>query len=437
MIGDSNYPRVLIIGRVAWTKGQSTLASIFNGYPPDKLAYICIETQEPDYSRCANHFQISEIALVKKLLIWNTKTGSHRLPQASTKEVKSLEQKEASTLGWVRKHRSSLFLYVREVLWRLGGWKTKELTDFIKEFQPDVLFFVGDPLPLMNRLQWYVLKQTGLPAGVFLMDDVWEYNSGFSWIRYMLRKEVKKLIPACKAHFAISEMMKREYDELFNINCSILTKSITPKETEPDFLQLHHPIQMVYTGKLIYGRDKSLAKVAEALSEINAGGKTEAELHIYTQTEITPQLEESLSITGSSFLHKPVPYSEVTKILDASDIVMFVESLEDKQKYIARLSFSTKVTDYLASGKCILVVGAADIAPIAYLQENNAAQICTSYDEIPTQVQDLIAHSEKIPVLAKNAYRLGLEKHGEELMHERLLKVLIDIKNQLKSDSNE
>ena len=194
---------------------------------------------------------------------------------------------------------------------------------------------------------------------------------------------------------------------------------------------------MVYTGKLIYGRDKSLAKVAEALSEINAGGKTEAELHIYTQTEITPQLEESLSITGSSFLHKPVPYSEVTKILDASDIVMFVESLEDKQKYIARLSFSTKVTDYLASGKCILVVGAADIAPIAYLQENNAAQICTSYDEIPTQVQDLIAHSEKIPVLAKNAYRLGLEKHGEELMHERLLKVLIDIKNQLKSDSNE
>ena len=425
---NNTYPNLLVVGRVAWTEGQSTLSSIFNGYPPEKLAYICIETQEPDFRRCANHFQISEIALVKKIFKWNTKTGSRRLPQTSTTEVKSLEQKEASTLGWVRKHRSTVFLYIREMLWHMGGWKTKELFDFIKDFQPNVLFFVGDPLPLMNRLQRYVLKQTELPAAIFLMDDVWEYNGGFSWLRYMLRKEVKKLIPACKAHFAISEMMKREYDKLFNINCTILTKSIAPKKTARSDMGLHHPIQIVYTGKLIYGRDKSLAKVAEALSEINAGGETKAELHIYTQTEITPQFDKCLSIDGSSYLHKPVPYSEVARILDASDIVMFVESLEDKQKYIARLSFSTKVTDYLASGKCILAVGAADIAPIEYLRENNAAQICASYDEISAQVRDLIEHNEKIPVLSRNAYRLGQEKHGEKLMLDRLLKVLNEIK---------
>ena len=429
MKGNTNCPRVLIVGRVAWTTSQSTLSSIFQGYPPDKLAYICIETQEPDFSGCANHFQISEIALAKKLLKWNTKTGSRRLPQSSTKEVKSLEQKEASTMGWVRKHRSSMFLYIRELLWRLDGWKSREMKEFIEDFKPDVLFFVGDPLPLMNRLQRYVLKQTKLPAALFLMDDVWAYNGGFSWLRYMLRREVKRLIPACKAHFAISEMMKREYDELFNINCTILTKSIAPIKSVPKDLELHHPIQMVYTGKLIYGRDKSLAKVAEALSEINTDGESKAELHIYTQTEITPRLEKTLKIAGSSYLHKPVPYSEVAGILDASDIVMFVESLEDKQKHIARLSFSTKVTDYLTSGKCILAVGAADIAPIAYLSENKAAQICTSYEEIPTQVRDLIEHSEKIPVLAQNAYCLGQEKHREELMRGRLLKVMNEIES--------
>ena len=420
-------PRIIVVGRVAWTVSQSTLSSIFKNFPPEKLAYICIETQEPDFNRCANHFQISEIAMAKKLLKWKTRTGIRRLPQTSTKEVKSLEQKEVSTMGWVRKHRSSLFLYFRELLWRIGGWKTKELAGFINDFKPDVLFFVGDPLPLMNRLQRYVQKLTGLPAAIFMMDDIWSYKSDHSFLRSLLRKEVKQLIPACKIHFAISEMMKREYDELFNINCTILTKSIAPRECEPDFSQLHHPIQMVYTGKLIYGRDKSLAKVAKALSEINVGGETKAELHIYTQTEITPQLNKSLNIAGSSYLHKPVPYTEVAKILDASDIVMFVESLEEKQKHIARLSFSTKVTDYLASGKCILAVGAADIAPIAYLCENNAAQVCTSYDEIPSRVRDLIEHSERIPVLAQNAYRLGQEKHGEELMKERLLKVLNDI----------
>ena len=425
---------VLVVGRVAWTKEQSTLNSIFNFYPAENLAYICIETHDPEFDQCANHFQISEIALIKKLFKWNIKTGRRRLPEVTTKEEISLEKKETSTLGWVRKHRSSLFLYIREFLWRLGGWKTKELNDFINDFNPDVLFFVSDPLPLVNRLQRYVLKQAAKPAAVFMMDDIWEYNSGFSMLRYMLRREVKKLIPMCKAHFAISEMMKREYDKMFGIDSVILTKGI-PQIEEPDFMELHKPIKLLYTGKLIYGRDKSLAKVAKALSIINDGAEVKAELHIYTQTDITPQLESVLNCPGSCFIHKPIPYSEVLKVQKDSDIVLFVESLEQAQRHVARLSFSTKLTDYLASGKCIFAVGAADIAPIEYLRKHEAAQICTTYDEIHMKVQELIEHREKISMLARNAYLLGQEKHREDLMECRL-QVMLDYVSNNKEEKD-
>ena len=324
-------------------------------------------------------------------------------------------------MSWVRKHRSSFFLYVRELLWRMGGWKTRELQDFIHDFNPDVLFFVGDPLPLMNRLHRYVLKLTGLPAAIFMMDDIWSYKNGHTLLRYQLRREVRNLIPACKAHFAISEMMKREYDDLFNINCVILTKGIAEREIKPDFSHLHHPIQMVYTGKLIYGRDKSLAKVAEAISEINANGSIKVELHIYTQTEITPQLDKTLNIQGNSFLHKPFPYSEIEKILKESDIVLLVESLERKQKYIARLSFSTKVADYLACGKCIVAIGDKEIAPVDYLKRNNAALVCSDYDEIKGQILSLLNEPERIVRLGENGFYLGISKHNEKLMQKRLL----------------
>ena len=277
---------------------------------------------------------------------------------------------------------------------------------------------------MMNRLQRYILKQTGLPATIFMMDDIWSHKNGRSVMRYLLRREVKRLVPACKAHFAISEMMKREYDEVFKINCTILTKGVKAKEYQPDFTRLHRPLRMVYTGKLIYGRDKSLAKVAEALATINTDGKIKAELHIYTQTEITPQINNALNREGCCYLHKPVPYMEVAKILDEADIVLLVESLEKKQKYIARLSFSTKVTDYLGSGKCILAVGAEDIAPIEYLKKNEAAQICTSYETIYEQVIDLIKHQGKISQFAQNAYLLGTSKHSNELMSKRLFDVL-------------
>lgn len=421
------YPKVLIVGRVAWTANQSTLSSIFHNYPAENLAYICIETQEPDYGCCANHFQISEIALIKRLFNKKTKTGRRREPSIQSNEEQSLERSEASTMRWVRKHRSSLFLYVRELLWRFGGWKTKELQDFIHDFNPDVLFFVGDPLPLINRLHKYVLNVTGLPAAIFMMDDIWSYKIGHTLLRYLLRKEVKSLIPACSAHFAISEMMKREYDDLFNINCVILTKAITERETKPEFFHLHHPIQMVYTGKLIYGREKSLAKVAEALSEINADGKVKAELHIYTQTEITTKLDKVLNIKRSSYLHKPVPYAAVAKVLEASDVVLFVESLEHSQKYIARLSFSTKVTDYLASGKCIVAIGDKEIAPIDYLKNNNAALVCSDYEEIKRQIMELLNEPERIGLYAECGYNLGIRNHNEDLMEKRLLTEIIRI----------
>ena len=212
------FPRILIVGRVAWNSSQSTLTGIFGRYPADRLAYVCIETQEPDFTHCARHFQISEIAMIEKLVRWGTKTGRERFEEEFSEkqedaEVQSLERHENSVMGWVRQHRSVLFLYARDLLWRLRGWKSKELKCFIDDFKPDVLFFVGDPLPLMNRLQRYIKQMTQLPSAIFMMDDIWSYkNDRHYGMRYLLRQQVRKLIPVCQAHFAISEMMKREYE---------------------------------------------------------------------------------------------------------------------------------------------------------------------------------------------------------------------------------
>ena len=427
-------PRILIVGRVAWNTSQSTLTGIFGGYPADRLAYVCIETQDPDFTHCARHFQISEIAMIKKLFRWGTKTGRERLKEEFSNrkeddEVQSLERHESSVMGWVRQHRSVLFLYARDLLWRLGGWKSKELKCFIDDFKPDVLFFVGDPLPLMNRLQRHIKQVAQLPSAIFMMDDIWSYkNDHHYFMRYLLRQQVRKLIPVCQAHFAISEMMKREYDQEFGINCQILTKGIPESTITPEFSNLHSPIRFVYTGKLLYGRERTLKEIAQALHSINqkAAG-TKAELYIYTQTEITPQLDKDLNIPGSSFVHPPVPYHEVAGILQDSDVVLFTESLEKRQRYIARLSFSTKITDYLAMGKCIFAVGDAGIAPIDYLRQENAAVTCTSYTDIPQCIAQLVSNPEIISEYAERAYKLGQKKHNAKLMDQRIKDTILSI----------
>ena len=59
-------------------------------------------------------------------------------------------------------------------------------------------------------------------------------------------------------------------------------------------------------------------------------------------------------------------YQEIQRILQYADVVVFAEALEGKEANIAKLSFSTKITDYISNGKCVLAIGKRYIAPIDY-----------------------------------------------------------------------
>lgn len=80
----------------------------------------------------------------------------------------------------------------------------------------------------------------------------------------------------------------------------------------------------------------------------------------------------------------------ILKVQKDADVVVFAEALEGKEANVAKLSFSTKITDYLSSGKCILAIGKEYIAPIDYFNRYDAAIIAHSEDEIYEAVIKLI-----------------------------------------------
>lgn len=416
-----DYPKVLIIGRSAWTKNNSALSGVFNGYMADRLAYICIETREPSLDKCEQHFQISETAMIKKLLNWKIRTGNVvSITQAAINHTN--EKQEQIILRNVRSHRSIVYLFLRELLWWFGGWRSKELNSFIDAFQADVVFCLGDPLPLMNRLQRYVIDRCKKPGVIFMMDDIYSYTTckqlSKKMYRWLLRRQVIPLIKKCKAHFAISPKMKNECDMLFGTNCVILTKGIDC--FAKPLQHVHFPIVLVYTGNLLYGRLYTLSVIANTIRRINEAGDIKALLHVYTQTELDDKQRAMIDIPEVSKLHKPVAYSDLNGIYETSDIVLFVESLQEQYKYIARLSFSTKITDYLACGRCIFAVGAENIAPIEYLKSAGIAITCSNYDEIEEQLRLLLSKKDKIVELANCSSEYGKRFHNSNVMRDRL-----------------
>jgi hypothetical protein len=301
-------------------------------------------------------------------------------------------------------------LLSRELVWKLGKWKSKEFDTFIDSFKPDIILHSMEGYIHLNRITQYAIKRSGAKAIGYIWDDNFTYKQhtdlGYKIYRYFQRKSLKRLATLTQAFFAISPKTKKEADEFFNINSILLTK---PLNTTPVFSksEFNKPLKMLYTGNLLIGRDKSLQKVSNALNEINKED-TKIVLDVYTGTFLDDKSKSSIC---SPFcrIHEPISQQEVLKLQKEADILLFLEDIDGKDAKVARLSFSTKITDYLSSGKCILAVGNSDIAPIEYFKENDCALVASNKEEI---VKALSLDEETLNYYAKNAIDCGIKNHS-------------------------
>lgn len=421
------FPKILIVSRLVWddNSNSNTLTNLFDGYDPDKIARIYIETKRPNTKCCHRFYQISEVSLIRKLFNWKTKTGQVIDSTSRYEHSELSENREQSLMSFVRQHRSIFFTICRDILWSLGGWKTKELKAFIKDFDPDVIWLDGSPLILMNRLNNYVAEIANKPVCTFLMDDVYTYKSCKSFIhklyRFFLRRQVRKTVKMASHVFVSSEKMKQEYDKEFAIESTFLAKGISSLVV-PSMSPVGTPIKLVYMGNVLIGRLDSIILLSEAIRNINHEYGQRFALSVYTGDYITLDQKKQLLANDSTKILPLVPYNEVPQVICDHDVVVFVEALEGRKNRIARLSFSTKIVDYFESGKCILTIGPADIAPVEYLNNHKISIVATTKEEISSQLKSL--SPEKISDCARRMADFANHNHNKQTIQSNLYSII-------------
>ncbi len=411
-------PKVLVVGINPWidNTGINTLINFFSHWGTDNLAHLYTRQQLPNTAICERFFRISETAVMQSVYKRSVITGQQVCNNPAGTDTKE-EQKH-----YQKKH-TPLMSLMRELVWLLGKWKTPALKQFLDEFDADVLFFPVYSGIYMCRLQNFIRKYTKKPVILYSSDDNYSYQSVAKdplslFLRFWLRKQEKKLFDHAAKVLVIAPKQKEEYDRLFKTDCGILTKGIDFSVIPYEEKNINSPIKLVYTGKLIIGRWKSLAAIAEALGTINRN-ETRAELDIYTTDTLTEEQKAALNRNGCS-VKGALALNEVQKVQREADVLIFVESLEPQFKNAARLSFSTKITDYLKNGKCIFAIGDRGIAPIDYFNRYDAAITASTYEEIGQQLTRLIDHPAQITKYSKKAYECGKEHHSIEKMDEVL-----------------
>ena len=411
-------PKVLAISLSTWRSdsGIHTQTDLFKFWDPDKVAQIYLKSDLPNTPVCNTFFQISENAVIHSVL--SRKPVGRRVTNGGEADQRAVAA-EQQMYAKAHKKKSWMMTVAREIVWMLGKWKTQELDAFVRDFDADVYFVPIYPVVYTAKIQQYILKKFPKPYVCYLADDNYSYmacgRNPWAYLhRFMLRRVVRQLAENCDEMFTITKTEAVDTDTLFGTHSIVLTKGIDYSKLTYAEKTINRPIQMVYTGNLLIGRASSLVAISRALANINKDGM-KIVLDIYSPTVLDEKTMAVLNANGCHY-RGAVPKSEVADIQRTADIVVFVESLEEEHRYAARLSFSTKLTDYFASGKCIFAIGDKAIAPIEYLTENDAAIICTDYAAVEGKLREIIAEPELISAYGRKSFECGKRNHEQSLV---------------------
>ena len=418
---------VLVITDVLWRDDNgvgNSYSNIFNGIESASFANICCQCGRSENNVSKVCFQISETTLVKNLNNRQISSGNVEKKDTATSNTVS---KENRFLVKIKKSRLQIFFWLRNFIWKIGKWKSKELREFIDDFKPDIIFAQVQDKMYLNNLVRYVKDYTNKPLFLYAWDDVYSLKqfsfSPLFWIdRFFQRRSIRKLVKKCEILYTISEEQKLEYAKTLKAHTELLYKGYDfNDDTLKVDKQVNSPIKILYTGNLYSGRYKTLKKFCKELNFINQSGQV-ANLEIYSATPLSKKQKEKLNYINSSCFLGKVSEKEVQDLQQKADVLLHIEPFSLKGSLLCRLSFSTKLVDYFYNRKCVFALGHKRCSSIKYLKRYDAAIVVDKLNDVKSILKDLLSDTEVLQTYKQKAYKCGYNNHQITNIQENLLK---------------
>ena len=406
----NNLPRVLIVSNnpLSTTENNGkTLASLFNAYDAQQIGQLYFQSDLPTVN-IHSYFRITDSDTAKRVFLPRNSVGRIVHPVTSLSKVSSYNPTS-------RLKKSSFLRYIREMLW-LPVLNNSELLRWSDSVRPQIVFFLAGDSLFAYKIVELLCSRYSIPRVVYVTDDYISKTksiSPFFWIR---RHDIEQAlrIAANKSilFLTISDKMRRVFKNLFDVDSCIFRNemvSMTRQTGEALIRREDEPVVLVYAGGLHYNRWNVLAQLAHAIQASNNICQTKLHLNIYCTQKVNNRVVRALNIPSASSYLGSVTRSELEKIYVDCQVLVHVEAFDKRSRDAVALSFSTKITEYLALNRCILAVGPSEVASIEYLMD---CAICiTNPSSITTQAVGQLVD----PMFRAKYASLAEEKvkHGE------------------------
>lgn len=423
--------KILVISHNAFSSSNNmgkTLAALFNVFKESEVAQLYFYSYNPDVNCCSSWYQMTDFDAIKSV-INRKKCGKVRSIDSNYDVRNNSFKDKVYKYG---KNHSTLKLLIRDFIWKIGNWKTKDLHDWVESINPSCIFFAPGYSMFAYDVALYISNRYNIPIATYFCDDYYNEKiktlSPFYWFRRLLfRRKVAELVRRSKELIFISKSMEVEYKRIFDKQGHTI---MTPfSNCINSIKEIKKPIVISYIGNVLLGRWKVLAKIAQAINNINSK-ETRIIFEVYSGNA-NAKIIDSLTINGVNYYKGTLSPLEVTNKIMESDVLLHVESFEKEFIAKTRHSISTKIAESLASGRAILGIGPRGIASIDYLMENNAAYIIDNESDIEKKLVEYFINNEIDDEIISNAKKLAKKNHSIKLNSGKLKFLLENINENI------
>lgn len=412
-------------GAIAYTVSSgNTFLNLFEDMEDASLFSLFTRSGTPD-KKIKTAFRIAEAALPCNLF-QRGRIGERVVSGDSTLDTHAMQWESTA------RHSASPLKYaVRDIVWKLAPWKNRNLREFIREVQPDLIVSILNENLSLGAMTTYVRKLCGAPVILFAWDDNYSYTVGRSaplvhLSQTLHRRYMRKAAKHADALFVISEAQKADYERIFGRHCEIITKGADFSE-RPTPTPHNKPLQLLYAGNLALGRWETLAAVKDALQHINQNGMR-ARLHIYSASLLSDAQKAAVADGENAVFMGAAPAAEIEKLQKEADILLHAESFEPQYHIAIHHSFSTKLVDCFHCAKCLFAIGPADAASIDCLLKNDAAVVATDAASVEKRLAALIDDPALLDSYADKAWAYGKKQFDKADITRRLRQTIETLK---------
>lgn len=392
------------------------VSSYFQNWDKSKITHIFspfLRSALPDFSICNDYRQLN----------WD---GSISIIDDPSKKIRSNSLKPKSKIKDIlaaNPFLQNLGIPLRN-LWLGRNRYSKGLQNELTKIQPEMVY----AWPSSKYLAKAILtacRNLELPLFIHVVDDyVYKsrrlrklLNIHFHGADYWL----EQIASYSSGRATIGPHMASEYGYRYGGEWTWFTTLVSKDDYSAEFQISHYEdnIQIVFMGNIGYDRWKTLKELGEELARLSNGGVS-VNLHIYASLTDIKLYGEQLAIPGVIDVREWVPSEDLPRILQNADILLHVEPT-DNSKYIPaiRWSLSTKISQYMMAGRCIMAIGSQSLASMQFISESGSGVVLHSIPKQRNKLKEFLGNKSLMREYGRQARRKALEYFEAEKQRDR------------------